>query len=169
MPETTPIYSFPYPCHGDLVSVADFQNLANAIDTKLQDVQGHVDWATGRYNFSQFAGTQAGVAAGVDTVIALAGAQYVVPVNGVWLFTYDVRMLAAGTVSSSRLRVRRNAVVQYGQRQNNANATPVEFHVPPCPLICAAGDVISSTFLYTGTVTGDVSVYFAGRLLIRLA
>lgn len=170
MPETTPVYGFPYPCHGDPVDVADFAALANAIDTKMLEVQGDADNALARYNeMVGFTGTQLGIAAGVDTVIALAPSQYTVPENGIYLPTYDVLMSTAGTITSSRLRVRLNGVVQYGQRQNNENNSLVQFHVPPLPLICATGDVISSTFLYTGTLTGDVTVWFAVRQIVRLA
>lgn len=171
MPGITPIYSFPYPCVNETVDFTDFTALGNAIDSKLLAVQADANHAVGRYNVSQFAGAQAGIAVGVDTVLTNAGAQYVVPEAGLYLAMVDVRITAATTITSSRLRVRINGVAQFGRTFNHETGLPDWFwQVPTGPLIAtAAGDTISCTFLYQGTGTATVQIYLSVRQAIRIA
>lgn len=171
MPGTTPIYSFPYPCVDEPVNFADFATLGNAIDTKLLEVQADADYAVGRYNISQSGGTQAGIAAGVETVLSNAAAQYVVPVAGVYLTMIDGFIDAVTTITSSRLRVRLNATPIYGRTVNweGGFATGLQWQVPSMPVVAAAGDTISCTFLYQGTGTATVSIYINSRMLVRIA
>lgn len=168
MPETTPIYGFPYPCLDEAVSFTDFEALGDAVDAKLLEVQADADYAVGRYNVSQNAGSQAGIAAGVETVMTNVGAQYVVPVSGVYLTFVDVDILAVTSITWNRMRVRLNGVPTYGRTTNNENGF-FRYQVVPCPLIAAAGDTISCAFLYGGTGTATVSMYLSSRLIVRIA
>lgn len=171
MPDATPIYGFPYPCVDESVNAADFAALGNAIDSKLLEVQADADHAVGRYNISQFGGSQAGIAVGVETVLTNAAAQYVVPEAGVYLAMIDVQITAATTITSSRLRVRINGVSQYGRTFNHETGVAGRFwQVPSGPLIAtAAGDTISCTFLYQGSGTATVQIYLSVRQAVRIA
>lgn len=171
MPGTTPIYGFPYPCVNEAVDFTDFTALGNAIDAKLLEVQADANHAIGRYNSTQFAGAQAGIAVNVDTVLTNPGAQYVVPEAGVYLAMVDVNVTAATTINSARLRVRLNGVSQYGRTFNYEVGVLGKFwQVPSGPLVAtAAGDTISCTFLYQGSGTATVQIYLSVRQAVRIA
>jgi hypothetical protein len=170
MPATTPIYAFPYPCVGEAVNFADFASLANAIDAKYLDLQADTDLALGRYNANFNVAAQAGIAVGVDTVMANPNATYVIPADGVYLVFGNCNMQTATTITSARFRVRLNGVQIFGRTFNfqygNLNT---EFAIPPAPLICATGDTISFTFLYQGTGTATVSFNYVPRMITRIA
>lgn len=170
MPDATPIYAFPYPCVNEAVDFTDFEALGDAIDAKLLEVQADANHAVGRYNVSQNGGSQAGIAVAVDTVLTNPTAQYVIPEAGVYLAMVDVNVTAATTINSARLRVRLNGVAQYGRTFNYETGTVGKFwQVPSGPLIAAAGDTISCTFLYQGSGTATVSIYLSVRQAIRIA
>jgi hypothetical protein len=170
MPGATPIYGFPYPCSNDLITAASFSNLANAIDTKLADVGADADLALNRYNATFVVGNQAGIAAGVDTPMTNTNATYVIPASGIYLVICQFAFSTATTISAARVRVRVNAVQIYGRSYNfeyGSSGTSIE--VPPAALVCAAGDTISFTFLYTGTGTATVSFRYSPRMVVRIA
>lgn len=171
MPGTTPIYAFPYPCVSEAVDSADFAALGNAIDAKLLEVQGDANHAIGRYNVSQFAGSQAGIAVNVETVLTNVGSQYVVPEAGIYLAMADVNVTAATTINSARLRIRINGVSQYGRTFNyETGVLGKSWQVPSGPLIAtAAGDTISCTFLYQGSGTATVQLFLSVRQAVRIA
>lgn len=169
MPGTTPIYGFPYPCVDEPVDYADFEALGDAIDAKLLEVQADADYATGRYNISQFGGSQAGIAAGVETVLTNPTAQYVVPVAGIYLPMIDVRIAAVTSITSSRLRVRLNGVAAFGRTVNHEGGLFPMTQVATGLIVAAAGDTISCAFLYQGTGTATVEIYISSRLAIRIA
>lgn len=170
MPETTPIYSFPYPCVSEAVDFADFANLANAIDTKLFELQADEDLAVGRYNATFNVAAQAGIAVGVDTVLTNPNATYVIPAAGVYLVFGTYTMNAATTITSARLRVRLNGVQIFGRTFNfEFGNIPTFVHIPPAPLICATGDTVSFTFLYQGSGTASVTLQYTARMVTRIA
>lgn len=171
MPGVTPIYGFPYPCVDEAVSFADFELLGDAIDAKLLEVQADADYAVGRYNISRNGGSQAGIVVAVETVLANANAQYVVPVAGIYLTMIDVLITSVTTITSSRLRVRLNGTPIYGRTVNweggTLSANP--WQVPSGLIIAAAGDTISCAFTYQGTGTATVQIYISSRLVVRIA
>lgn len=170
MPGATPIYGFPYPCVDEPVGYADFEALGDAIDAKLLEVQADADYATGRYNTSQNGGSQAGIAVNVETVLTNPTAQYVTPVAGIYLTLIDVVINAATTITSSRLRVRLNGTPVYGRTANWENGfSSIQWQVPEAPIVAAAGDTISCSFIYQGTGTATVSIFISPRLIVRIA
>lgn len=166
MPEVTPIYGFPYPCPGENVDDAAFANLANAIDTKLLDVQGDEFQALNRFSQSLTTASNS-LAAGVDTVLVGANSTYTFPSAGVWFV--DARGLQqnlVGTITSFRIRVRTNAVVRFGFRLNT------EFGVPQITqtmgmVVVGSGDTLSFQCLYTGTGTMDVVNFWSAHMIVR--
>jgi hypothetical protein len=170
MPDTTPIYGFPYPCVNEAIDYADFADLANAIDAKLFELQADEDLALGRYSTVLDVAPQAGIAVNVDTVLANANATYVIPAAGVYLVFATYTMVTATTITSARFRVRLNGVQVFGRTFNfEFGNLPAEIHVPPAPLICATGDTISYTFLYQGSGTATVSFRHVPRMIVRIA
>jgi hypothetical protein len=170
MPGVTPIYSFPYPCASDLVTFADFSNLANAVDSKLFDLQADADLALNRYNGTFNVATQAGIAAGVDTVLTNPASSYVIPAAGIYLINSRFNMVTATTITSGRASVRVNAVRIYGRTFNFEYGSIGTFiDVPPTPLVCATGDTITFTFLYSGTGTASVGFGYSTRMIVRIA
>jgi hypothetical protein len=170
MPDTTPIYGFQYPCVDEVVNFADFATLGNQIDAKLLEVQADADYAIGRYNVSQSAGSQAGIAAGVETALTNPGATYVVPVAGIYLTMVDVSIEAITTATASRLRVRLNGTPIFGRTQNHeAFPSGLPYQVCSGLIVAAAGDTISCAFLYQGTGTATVRIYLSSRLVVRIA
>jgi hypothetical protein len=170
MPGATPIYGFSYPCEDEPVTATDFTLLGNAIDAKLLEVQADADYAVGRYNISRDGGSQAGIVVAVETALTNPNAQYVVPVAGVYLTMIDVIILAATTITSSRLRVRLNGTPVYGRTVNWENGFSTSgWQVPSGPIVAAAGDTISCAFIYQGTGTATVQIYISSRLVVRIA
>ena len=170
MPDTTPIYGFPYPCVNEVVDAGDFTALGNAIDAKLLEVQADADYAVGRYNISQYGGSQAGIVVAVETALTNPTAQYVVPVAGIYLTMIDVDITAVTTITSSRLRVRLNGTPVYGRTMNWEGGLALNWwQVPSGFIVAAAGDTISCSFLYQGTGTATVQMYIHSRLVVRIA
>lgn len=168
MPETTPIYGFPYPCEGEDITPAAFANLANAIDAKMLELQSDEFEALNRYSQIALSGSNV-IAAGVDAVIAGANSTYTIPADGVWQISAKTvtTSVVGGTPTSHRLRVRKNAVVQFGIRQNPETAT-YDIQAVGC-IVAAAGDVISFQFLFGGTGTWTLSINWRAQMLVRIA
>jgi hypothetical protein len=168
MPKNTDIYGFTYPCPGDTVDGVTFKTLADQIDVKLNDVNN--DWigALQRRNIDTGSATQAGIAAGVDTVITAADSQYTLPAAGIWLFSIEATPFGWTTINMARLRVRQNGVVKFGHTVNTENNNQY-LPRPRGPIVGAAGDVISTTFLFNGTGTVTVGIVITGKLIVRLA
>lgn len=166
MPESTPIFGFPYPCEDEQITVASFANLANSIDIKLAQLQADEFEALNRYSAGGSSDILA-VAAGVDTVMTGADATYTIPAAGVWLLqatTFTV--VNPATSTSTRLRVRKNGVVQFGTRQNPENGI-FDFMAVGF-IVAAAGDVISYQILYSGTGTWTVAAGWEASMFIRI-
>lgn len=167
MPETTPIFAFPYPCEGDDITVASFADLANAIDDKLLELQDDEYEALNRYN-QELSSASNVIAAGVDAVIAGADSTYTIPAAGVWQISALTNTTSTtGTPTSARLRVRKNAVVQFGIRQNT-ETVPYDIQAVGC-ITAAAGDVISFQFLFGGTGNWTLTVAWRAQMHVRIA
>lgn len=166
MPESTPIYGFTYPCEGEPVDAADFTLLATQIDTQMSSIQADEDYATGRYVNRTGAADQAGIVAGVETVLVNAGSTYVVPVDGVYWVCARARMsIAAANLGSSRLRIRLNAVTMFGQTFNGSATSSLSGTMTPVGAIrAAAGDTISQAIIFFGTGPGTAT---SQRLNVR--
>lgn len=166
----TPIYGFTYPCETDAIDPAAFATLATQIDAKLLELQAEVDQAVGRYSSIQsMVPNQAAIAASVDTALTNAGSTYTIPVNGIYIADASFT-LSATTITSMRLMVRLNAVEKYGRTYPGPTspATLGPGDVPGVPLICAAGDTISCSMLFTGTGTGTASLRLNIRMIVAL-
>lgn len=168
MPATTPIYAFPYPCPGDTISASSFSNLANAIDTKLLELQADSVFALNRPNTDPpVSGTQT-INPSVVTTLTVANSNYVIPVAGVWVFKADVTIASnPPTITYQRVQVLQNAVARYGFTQDSENNIAVPCR-PVGPLVAAAGDAITVTVLYTGTGTMNVQCQLSTKLLCRI-
>jgi hypothetical protein len=168
MPDQTPIYGFTYPCPGEVISPLAFQTLANQIDAKLVQLQADYDAMLNRYNFDTGPQGPQVVPAGVDTVLTAALLNYVIPAAGLWIFRAYCQGSPAGTTAMRRLRLRQNAVVRFG---TTANTEGNNFNQPMLagPVVAAAGDTISLTYLFSGTVTETVFAQIDGKMLVRTA
>lgn len=162
MPANTPIFGFTYPCPGDVVNASSFATLANQIDTRLLSIQTDENFAVGRYRFSSFVLTAiVGVAPTVETPIILAGTNYVVPADGLYVVRVSWQA-AATTITSMRMRVRVNAVAQFGKTFNNDLQVPNSSILPTnmTGLVPAvAGDSINTSVIFFGTGTMTVDSY----------
>lgn len=166
MPETTPIYGFPYPCEGEDITPAAFANLANAIDTKLLDVQNDQFEALNRFSAIGVSASNV-VVAGVETVIVGANSTYTIPAAGMWIVSALTQTSTppAGP-TSHRLRVRKNAVVQYGIRQNpEAGIYDIQ---TVGMMTAAAGDVISFTLLFGGVGNWTLTISWRAQMIVRI-
>lgn len=169
MPESTPIYGFTYPCPDETITSTSFTTLANQIDTKLLDVNNDLVAALERRNVQpNIAGPQT-IAAGVETVLTLAGMTYVIPQSGIWIVKSIVNAASTpATVNSMRARILQNAVVRLGFTHNtelNVTNSPI----PAGPIVATAGDTITTSFLYDGVGTMDVNASFSAKLIVRIA
>lgn len=169
MPASTPIYGFPYPCPGETVNPSSFLNLANAIDTKLNDLAADESAALNRPNGRRqsVANTATNSVLSVTTGV---GSSFTIPAAGVWIVTAFVPSIGGlGLFNEIRLRVRQNTTPRFGVTRNTT--TGITFFNTFCigPLVCAAGDTIDSDFFYTGTLTITYSVILNLKMIVRIA
>lgn len=168
MPDTTPIYDFPYPCPGETITPASFQNLANAIDAKLLELQADAIFALNRPNIDSDVVATQGIPPSVVTTLTTADSTYTISVAGVWVVFLEVaRDSGPTTVNYQRAQVLQNAVARFGFTQDSEGDVPVNCRAFGA-IVAAAGDVITGTFLWTGTGTYTVSTKIAAKLLCRI-
>lgn len=168
MPDTTPIYAFPYPCPGDVVDATDFQDLANAVEAAMVTVDADYLLALNRFNVDQQSSIQ-NIPAGVDTVITTG--QYTIPVGGagIWIATGHVfNTSTPATTNALRIRIRQGAVSRFGFTANAEGNVPRNA-MAVGPIVAADGDVLSATVLFSGAGTMDVFVDFSFKMLCRIA
>lgn len=169
MPGATPIYGFPYPCPGEAAGAAAFQALALAIDTKGNDINNDYQLAMNRPNLDVYGSSTQVIPAGADTLLTPASSTFTVIRAGLYAITAEVLIFSgATTLNMSRLRVLQNAVFRFGQTTNPGNelAVPIRAYGP---MVCAAGDVITMTYLFNGTGNMTVSPGLSTKLLCRIA
>jgi hypothetical protein len=144
--------------------------LAQQIDTKMLDVKADADMAVGRYNSIQDnIANQGSIVAGAETALVNANSSYTVIQPGIYITT-ALFSLSATTVTSVRLRVKKNAAQVYGRTYSlpDAPASAAPLVVPGAPIVCAAGDVLSTTILFTGTGAGTASLRLGVRMIVRI-
>ena len=168
MPSTTPIYGFPFPCPGDTVTSTDFMNLANAIDTKLLDVNADMVFALNRPNVDLNLSATQVINPGVVTTLTTADSTYTITTAGVYVVWLEVRdTVSPPTITYQRAQVLQNAVAKFAFSHDSDNNNPVPCR-PTGPIVAAAGDVITGTILYTGTGTMTVETKLSAKLLCRI-
>lgn len=169
MPDSTPIYGFTYPCPDETVSSAAFATLANQIDAKLAELNSDLTFALVRPNVQLDSGsTSQNIVAGVDTVLTLASSTYTIPVAGVWVVRVQVGLFTgSATVTSVRARIRQNGVVRHGFIQNIKNNS-VLTAIPAGPIVAAAGDVITTMYVFNGAGNYNVYARLQAKLLVRI-
>jgi hypothetical protein len=169
MPASTPIFALPYPCQDEVVTANDFLNLANAIDAKLLQVNADMVFALNRPNVDLNTSDTQAIPPGVVTVLTTADSAYTVSTAGVYVVFVEVVSTGAApaTVTYQRAQVRQNAVVRFSFSQDSESNIAMACS-PVCVIIAAAGDVITSTFQYTGTGTYTVQTKLSAKLLCRI-
>jgi hypothetical protein len=170
MPDATPIYAFPFPCPDEVITPLSFTELANAIDAKLLEVNADMVFALNRSNidYTSDTGTQV-IPAGVETVLTPTSSTYTITVPGVYAFWVRVASsVPPATITAQRVRVRLNGVVQYGFTHDSDANNPVIVRATGPIIATTPGDVISTTFIYTGTGTNTVSPILSAKLLCRI-
>lgn len=169
MPETTPIYGFPYPCPGDPINATDFQDLADAIDAQMAVIQDDMDLALNRYNVQQTVAAQALIPPAVETILASAGSTYVLQADGFYLASLRMFLLPVGGVLASarfRLRLAATAIPGYTQYLGNfAQGT----QLTAVPIFGTTGQTVDIGVTYFGTGTATVSGGLDVRLVARTA
>jgi hypothetical protein len=168
MPDTTPIFALPYPCPGDIVDATDFQDLANAIEAVMVNIEADYTLALNRFNVDLSGAVQT-IPAGVDTVITTP--QYTIPAGGAGIYVVSAHLFPASapaTINATRIRVRQGVTSRFGFTQNNELNTTRNV-MTNGPIVAAAGDVISGTVLFSGAGTLDVFVDFTIKMLCRIA
>lgn len=171
MPRTTPIFGFPYPCPGETVGPGAFQNLANAIDSKLNEIRADETAALNRPNARrQTAALSNSATNSVLAVTTGPNSSFTIPAAGVWIVTAFVPGIGgAGAFNEIRLRVRQNTTPRFGTTRNTTTGLTVFNTITIGPLVCAVGDVIDTDFFYTGTLTITYSVIMNLKMIVRIA
>lgn len=168
MPASTPIYAFPYPCPGEVVGSAAFANLANAIDAKLTEVRDDMVFALNRPNIDRDDSATQVINPSVVTLLTTTDSTYTITTAGVYVFWVQVNATAfPATVTYQRAQVLQNAVARFAFSQDSEGNSAAECR-PMCALVCAAGDVITTNFLWTGTGTYTVETKLSAKLLCRI-
>lgn len=171
MPDSTPIFSFPYPCPGEVVGPMAFLNLANAIDAKLNELAADETAALNRPNARrQTAANSNPATASVLAVTTGAGSSFTIPEAGVWIVTAFLPAVGGpGVTNELRLRVRQNTTPRFGVTRNSTTFITFQNTICIGALVCAVGDVIDSDFFYTGTLTITYSVILNLKMIVRIA
>lgn len=168
MPGQTPIFNFPYPCPGEMITAQSFANLANAIDAKLTEVNADMIFALNRPNVDKDDASTQVTNPGVVTTLTNPDSTYTIPVAGVWVVSVSIQPdTFPATISYQRGQLLQNAVLRSGITHDSENNLPV-----PCRpfgvFVAAVGDVITTTYLWTGTGTITVSTRLSAKLLCRI-
>jgi len=169
MPGATPIYGFQYPCPDEAVGPGSFLTLANAIDSKLNELAADETAALNRPNARRNSAINTATNSVLSVTIG-ANSSFTIPAAGVWLVSAFIPSLGGGGVANEiRLRVRQNTTVRFGVTKNLT--TSITFANAFCfgPLVCAAGDVIDTDMFYTGTLTVTYSVTLGLKMIVRIA
>lgn len=169
MPGQTPIFGFPFPCPGENITGSEFMFLANAIDSKLTEVNADMAFALNRPNLDLLAAVDQVIAPGALTALTSPTSTFVVSTAGVWIIWMGGTATASpATITFARMEVRQNGVARYafGTDSEANNYVPTR---PVCAMVCAAGDVISGAFQYTGTGTITLRVTLSAKLFCRIA
>jgi hypothetical protein len=169
MPSATPIYNFPYPCPDETIGPAAFANLANAIDSKLNELAADESAALNRPN----ARRNSVVNVATNSVLSVTtgvGSSFIIPAAGVWLVSAFIPALGGGGIANEiRLRVRQNGTVRYGVTKNLTTFIAAANASCFGPLVCAAGDTIDTDMFYTGTLTVTYTVNMGLKMIVRIA
>lgn len=171
MPASTPVYGFTYPCPGEVVTPAAIALLAGQIDTKLSDVNNDRTAALNRRNRDSGGGPTQTIAAGVETVLTMPSSTYTIPGGeaGIWYVTVVLLPLSTPATSNMlRIRIMQNAVKRTAYTFNPETNNPQLFSCS-APILGAAGDVITTSFIYNGTGTIDVQATMTIKKFARLA
>jgi hypothetical protein len=169
MPAATPIYGFPYPCPDEQVGPSAFQDLANAIDSKLLELDADETAALNRPNARRLSASNTATNSVVNVTTG-ANSSFVIPNAGVWLVSAFVPALTgAGVANEIRLRVRQNTTVRYGVTRNLFFSVALSSVLCFGPLVCAVGDTIDTDFFYTGTLTVGYTVLMDLKMIVRIA
>lgn len=168
MPDVTPIYGFPFPCPDEVVAPSAFSDLANAIDAKMLELSADATFALNRPNVDLNFGLTQVINPGVLTTLTTADSTYTITTAGVYVVRVSVSDTAApATVTYQRAQVLQNAVVRFGFTQDSESNIPVPCR-PEGVIVAAAGDVITTNFLWTGTGTYTVHAELSAKLLCRI-
>lgn len=169
MPDTTPIYGLPFPCPDELVTAGSFTALANAIDSKLLELQADETAMLNRPNARRVSASNTATA-GVIKVTLGADSSFVIPAAGVWIVSAFVPSLAgAGATNVYRLRVRQNTTIRFGATKNGSFTITTRHLMCQGPIVAAVGDVIDTDFFYVGTLTVDYSAILELKMITRIA
>lgn len=170
MPDSTPIYSFPYPCPGEAVTAGSFSALANAIDAKLNSLKDKEFAALHRPIVDQFVEDFL-VAVGVETPITGPGSSFVIPINGIYIV--NVKCTADGgfnpPMTGAHVRVRQNAVNRFGNMifpptaGNSPNVNAVG------PIVGTTGDVMDVTVRQQGAAPVLFDLLIRAKMIVALA
>jgi len=169
MPGATPIYGFPYPCPDEQVGPQAFQDLANAIDTKLGELAADETAALNRPNARRESASNIATNNVLQVTVG-ANSSFVIPAAGVWLVSAFVPVIGgAGVTNEIRLRVRQNTTPRFGVTRNSTSGST--FLNTNCfgPLVCAVGDTIDTDFFYTGTLTVTYAPIMNLKMIVRIA
>lgn len=167
MPEASTTFGIPYPCEGELVTVAGMSSYALGVESALTTVWADATLATQPPAVSVFNGSGQVVATGVTATLTHTTVNYdrggffniatptilTIPANGTYFAASTSSGNVTGNVTSVRFAILRNgAEVAYWESQATGALTPsnsltVNVMLPAC----VAGDQITFTTLYTGT------------------
>jgi len=164
---TTPNFSIDYPCEGTSVSLADFQMLAMDTEAALVTVDAAATFATHR-PYAAGNWSLANPAVGVETTSIFSASSLSTTGMTVNAAAGTVTIIRPGihhvsvtcfnpqsslTLTSQRASVFKNAVYQLGKRFRGSNPTDIFVNGGSysAALSFAAGDVITISYLWTGT------------------
>lgn len=171
MPQTTPIYGFPFPCPGETITAAAFTNLANAIDTKLLDLRTQESSALHRPRAEQ---SRLGfnVVVATDTTITGAGSTYVIPADGIYIVsvTYVIDSGFSPGASGGRAIIRQNGTNRFASVLHAPASGGSPKQTLSCPIIGITGDSITVVVRFEGT-SGNLNfdMYLTARMIVRTA
>lgn len=167
MPDTTPIYTLPYPCTGEVVDPDDFADLGTAIDTVLDAVDADLNNALNRYNVDISGNTQV-IPVNVDTTLLTP--QYTFPVAGLWLVRAQVVQTSAPTtINMMRTRILPSLGLISGQTANTEGNQGLMRPWGAAPIVAPAASTVAILYQWNGTGSQTVQGFLSARLLARIA
>lgn len=181
MPGVTPVYGIPYPCTNDAVTVASFQDFADAVDAALTTLNTLADEALTRPTAKVFNSATQTIVGGVLTTaifnseiwdsdnladLGVNNDRFTIQTPGTYLLTAQTTFTGAGALATGAIGLSLNGVTHY--RIKDRDGTGFRVTVDALGLFtCVAGDILRATFESSGSNADCFFSQMSVRLINR--
>lgn len=162
MPGLTPNFFIPYPCAGETITPAVFQNFANGVESALSTVDALNAQAVDRPRASMYNGTGLSIATTVLTTmtyptvefadgVTTSATTFTITQAGVYEVSVWFQMQNIANNNDYWLgQILRNGVIQYRRKLGDPVVTPDRYNSITGLLICNVADTLTTQYQWQG-------------------